>query len=216
MTIILCSILLILAVILLTPVRARVSYQQGELEARLRYGPLNILLFPLKKPEKPEKKKKKPKKKKKKDGKKKTKAKINREQIFYTIEKLPPILGRALKRVGHRIVVTPLHVDVLIAGTDPVDTAVLYGRLATALSAGLPVLQRALRIREQEINLYPDFAGDQMQFAVDAGISIRPWDALVTGVCAGAGLVRWFLGFRKLATPPPKEEKKVETTGEAA
>ena len=207
--VILCGILLMLAGILLTPVRARVSYQQGKLEAGIRYGPIKLQLFPLKKSEKPKKDNKPPQKK----GEKKPRAKINREQIFYALEKLPPILGRALRRTGRRVTVTPLHANVLVAGIDPADTAILYGRLTTALAAGLPVLQRTLRIRNQEINLYLDFAGNQMDFAVDAGVSIRPWDVLVTGVCSGAELIKWFLGFRKLAAQPEEERK---TTGEAA
>lgn len=213
--IILCIVLLILAVILLTPVRVRVSYNQGELEARVRYGLIKLQLYP---PQKSAGQKKKKKKKKAKpepeEKKKKPKAKINREQIFYSLEKLPPVLGKALKRVGRRITITPLRVSLLVAGTDPADTASLYGRLSAALASGLPVLQRTVRIREQDIRLYPDFVGDRMDAAADVGISIRPWDVLVTGLCAGASLLKWLLGFRKLASPPPVEEEKEETGAE--
>lgn len=212
MWIILCTVLLILAVLLLAPVRVRASYRQGEAEVKLRYGPVKIRLFPMEKkpdkPKKPEKKKKKPAEKEK----KRAKAKINREQVFYAVEKLPPIFGRAVKRMRRRILIEPLHIEVLVAGTDPADTAALYGRLATALAAGLPVLQRTVRVREQDIRLYPDFAGNQMDFIADVGVSVRPWDVLAIGACAGAGLLKWFLGFRKLASPPPKEENDDETT----
>lgn len=226
--IILGTLALILAVVLLTPVRARVTYDRDGLTARIRYGPLKIQLYPRPVEEK-EKKEKKPKEKKAKkektEKKKKTKAKINREQIFYSLEKLPTVLGKALKRVGRRIVITPLQVYLLVAGTDPADTAQLYGRLTSALSGGLPVLQRTVRIREQDIRLYPDFSEERMQCTADVGVCIRPWDVLVIGVCAGVSLVRWFLGFRKLASPPPVEQEEdgapkadneSGTTGEAA
>ena len=89
---------------------------------------------------------------------------------------------------------------------------------------GLPVLQRTVRVREQDIRLYPDFAEERTRCEADVGVSIRPWDVLVIAVCAGASLVRWFLGFRKLASPPPAEKETADVkaehedgaTGEAA
>ena len=204
--IILGILALVLAVVALTPVHVRVTCDADGLTAGVRYGPLRLRLYPRPAGEK-EKKAAKPEKKKKEkpEKKKKPTAKINREQIFYSLEKLPPVLGRALERVGRRIVITPLQVYLLIAGTDPADTAQLYGRLTSALAGGLPVLQRTVRIREQDIRLYPDFTAERTQCAADVGVRIRPWDVLVIAVCAGAGLVRWFLGFRKLASPPPAE-----------
>lgn len=202
--IILGVLALALAAAALTPVHVRVSYDGDGLTVRARYGPL--LLYPRpaggkkKKETEPKEKKREKPEKKKKPG-----AKINREQIFYSLEKLPPVLGRALKRVGRRVTITPLRVYLLIAGTDPADTAQLYGRLTSALASGLPVLQRTVRIREQDIRLYPDFAAERTQCEADVGMRIRPWDVLVTGVCAGVSLIRWFLGFRKLASPPPAE-----------
>ena len=38
------------------------------------------------------------------------KAKISREQILYALEKLPPILGRALRRTGRSIQIGRAHV----------------------------------------------------------------------------------------------------------
>lgn len=213
--IILGILALVLAAVVLTPVRVRVTYDGAEITARVRYGPLKLQLYP--RPAKEKKKEEaKPKKEKKKkpEKEKKPKAKINREQIFYSLEKLPPVLGKALKRVGRRVILTPVQVYLLIAGTDPADTAQLYGRLAAALSNGLPVLQRTVRIREQDIRLYPDFAAERMQCAADVGVCIRPWDVLVIGVCAGASLLKWFLGFRKLAPAPPVESAEGAAEGE--
>ena len=205
--IILGILLLVFTVVLLTPVRVRAVYEKGGLTVRVRYGLMKLQLFPLEKKEpKSEKKKKSKPEKAKPENKRKPKAKINRQQILYTLEKLPPVLGKALRRVGRRVILSPLKVSLLVAGTDPADTAQLYGQLVAALANGLPVLQKAVHIREQDIRLYPDFAGSQMDCAADVGVSIRPWDALVIAVCAGASLVRWLLGFRKLASPPPAPE----------
>lgn len=218
--IILCVVAVLLAVIVLIPVQIRAAYDQGDISAFVRYGPLKIALYPRPKKEGEEskklKKEKKPKKKKESAAsaetaggdeapapeepeKKKKKLKINKDQIFYSLEKLPPILGRALKRTGKRIRIVPLKVHLLVAGTDPADTALLYGRLEAALAAGLPTLHQLVRIKEQDIQLFLDFQEEQMDCIADVGLTIRPWDVLVIALCAGAGALKWFIGFRKLA-----------------
>ena len=220
--IILCGVVLLLAVVLLIPAGVRFSYNQGDLALWVRYGPVRVQLYPRKKeeeekefpePEKEKKKKVKPKKE------KKPQAKINKEQILYSLEKLPPILGRALRRTGRRIHISPLKVHLLIACPDPADTALLYGKMEAALIAGLPVLHRLLRISEQDIRLFPDFAGEKMDAIAEVGVSVRPWDVLSIAVRAGGSLLIWLLGVTKLASPPVQEKKqslKQEAASEAA
>ena len=232
-TIILCIIgvlLLALVIVLCLPVHVRASYDQGEISAWVRYGPVKFQLFPParkeqkessgdaadesvpekeleKEPEKePEKKPKKAQKKKK----KKPRAKINREQIFYSLEALPPILLRALRRVGRRIRVEPLKLHILVAGADPADTALLYGRLEAVLAGVLPPIHHLLRIEEQDIQLFLDFTSNGMDCIADVGISLRPWDAVSVGIRAGGSLLKWFWRFRRLASPPPVEDEPAE------
>ena len=223
---VLAGILLALILLLQIPVRVRASYDQGDPALWVRFGPVKIQLFP--RPEKAEKepekegeesgKKPKKEKKEKKKKPKKPKAKINREQIFYALEKLPPILGRALRRTGKSIRIEPLKVWLLMAGNDPADTAVLYGRLEAALAAGLPVLRRVVRIKDEDVRLYLDFTEQKMDCIADVGIALRPWSLVTMGVRALASLIKWYLGFRKLASPPPpaepetKEKQKTDTS----
>jgi len=204
-------------------VGVRVVYDQGDLTVKVRFGPVKLQVLP--QPEKTEqaekKPKKEPKKKEKKEKPKKPKAKINREQIFFALEKLPPILGRALRRTGKSIRIEPLKVWLLAAGNDPADTALLYGQLEAALAAGLPVLRRVIRIKEEDIRLYLDFTEQQMDCIADVGIALRPWSLVTIGVRALASLVKWYFGFRKLASPPPPAEPETKEstksdTGEAA
>lgn len=234
----------LLAVIVLLPVQIRAVYDQGDVSASVHYGPVTISLYP--RPEKGEKEKEKPKKekksKKKKEEKKpspaaagetaggedrasteepekkRKKLKVNKEQILYSLEKLPPILGRALKRTGKRICIVPLKVHLLIAGTDPADTALLYGRLEAALAAGLPTLHQLVRIKEQDIRLFLDFQEEQMDCIADVGVTVRPWDVLVIALCAGAGALKWFIGFRKLAdkTSAPRDIPKKAAPADGA
>lgn len=206
---VLLTLLALLLVLLQIPVSVRFSYQDGAPEAALRYGPMRLSLFPGKKepvgdrPEEKKKPEKEPKPKKK--GRR-----INREQILYALETLPPILGRALRRTGRSIRIRPLKIYVLVAGYDPADTALLYGRLEAALHGGLPLLRQAVRISEEDVRLYLDFTKRQMDVIADVGVSLRPGSLAWVGLRAAASLVKWFLGFRKLASPPDKEEKSQE------
>lgn len=217
---VLCALLLLLAVILLIPARVRFSFDRGALELWVRFGPVKLRLFPKKEAEETASRGKKAKKAKKErpEKEKKPGAKINREQIFYSLETLPPILGRALRRTGRRIRIEPLKLHLLVAGGDPAGTAELYGRLEALLAAGLPVLHRTLHIREQDIRLFLDFQEERMDCIADVGAALRPWDLVSVGVRAGGSLLKWFLGFRKLASPPPApEESEVKAqAGEAA
>ena len=217
---VLAALLLALLLILQIPVRVRAAYDQGDLSLRVRFGPVKVQLFP--RPEEPEEAEKKPRKEKKEkkpkeEKPKKPRAKINREQIFYALETLPPILGRALKRTGKSIRIEPLKIWLLAAGYDPADTALLYGRLEAALAAGLPVLRQAVRIKDEDVRLYLDFTERQMDCIADVGIALRPWSLVTIGVRALASLVKWYLGFRKLASPPPPAEpEKKEAASDAA
>ena len=220
-----CVIIFILALILLIPARVCVSYDRGVLTASVRYGPLSIALYP-----RPEKKaddavlqKEKVPSEPVPTGesapavqKEKKKFSINADQILYSLEKLPPILGRALKRVGRRIRIEPLKIHLLVAGTDPADTARLYGKLQASLAGGLPILHRMVRIREQDIQLFLDFQEEKPDFIAEVGISIRLWDVLVIALRAGFSLLGWFLGFRRLADKPSAVQKEKSPSGAEA
>lgn len=226
--IVLLIILGLLLTVLLTPAGVRFTYDQGEMSLDVRFGPIRRRIFPGKeKPEKPEKEKKpgkkrqkppKGEKEKKEEKEKPPKAKISREQILYALEKLPPILGRALGGTRRRVRIKPLKVHLLVAGPDPADTAVLYGKLEAALLAFLPVLRRAVHIRDEDIRLFLDFSQEQMDCIAELGAALRPWDLLAVGGRAGISLLRWFQGFRRLASPAPAKEPEAPSkdAGEAA
>lgn len=215
-------ILFLLAVALLIPARLSASYEDGAFTASVRYGPLRIPLYP--RPEKSAKDVPLQKEAAPVEGvvtpaagqAAKKKFSVNADQILYSLETLPPILGRALKRVGKRIRIEPLKIHLLVAGTDPADTARLYGKLQAALAGGLPVLHRMVRIREQDIRLFLDFQEEELDCIADVGISLRPWDVLVIGLCAGASAFKWFLGFRKLADEPPEVDPAADITKNTA
>ncbi len=211
---ILLALLALLLLILFVPAHVLFSYDRGELALGVRFGPVSRPLYPSveKKPRK--KKAEKPKEEKPKEEKpeeekkKKKKFSVNLDQILYTLETLPPILGRALRRTVRRIRISPLKVWLLVAGTDPADTATLYGKLQAALGAGMPALHRLVRISDQDVRLFVDFQETKPDCIAEVGLSIRVWDLLVVAACAGASGIKWFLGFRKLASAPDHSSGK--------
>jgi len=213
----LCAILALLLVALLIPAYVRVSYEQGEPSVIAKYAWLTIPIYPRESKEAAqEPTEKETSGKEQKETPSRQKSGINWEQIQYSLDTLPPVLLKALKRTGRRIRIEPLKVHVLIATADPADTAILYGKIHAVLAAALPTLHRLVRIREQDIQLFPDFCENEMDFIVDAGIGIRPWDLLAIGLCALGGIFKWFLGFRKRATKfPETNDNNVETTAHA-
>ncbi len=209
-------LLLLILLLSLIPAHIFVDYEAGELSLRVSYGPVKRVLYPVEKTEEAKKKPKKPRKSKKaksdqqkeQEGSVKKKRSLNLDQILCCLEDLPPILGRALRRVGRRIRVQPFFLHVLVAGQDPAATATLYGRLTAALWAFCPAVARVVHVRDADVRLFVDFRRAQPDCIAHVGVSLRLWDLLVTAVCAGASGLKWLLRFRRLASPPQAEEKK--------
>lgn len=207
-------ILLLLCLVLFTPILVRAIWEEG-LRVRLRVGPVKLQVYPPKKEEKGDKPPKKKKASEKKDtGEKPAKKRksITAEQILYLLEALPPILGRALRRVGRRVRIGPLKVWLLLSAEDPADTALLYGRVEAALMAALPILHRHLAIRDQDIRIYPDFEGNGTDWRLDVGVSIRLWDVLVIGLCAGGSGLKALIGMKRLGAKNAAGETKTKET----
>ena len=222
---ILGALLLMLAALLAVTAQIRAVYDQGEASLWVQYGPLKLQIYPPKPPKTEEseapKKGKKPRTPKKEKNAEYTpekgKLSISAEQILYALETLPPILGRALDRTRRSIRVRPLKIHLLIAGGDPAGTALLYGRAQAALAAGMPFLRQAVHIREEDIRLFLDFQRTQPDCTADIGVSMRCWTAAGIFLRAGGSLVKWILGFRKLAPPSRKKpaEEKQQNAGAA-
>ena len=213
--ILLGSLILLLAAILLfllIPVSIRISYEDKKFLVRFSYASWKKTFFPVE--EKNEEQaaditEKEPKPQKE----ARPKAKPNLQQISYSLDVLPGVLLRALRRTMRRIRIKPLKIHILIALGDPADTALLYGKLSGVLNATLPLLHRAVRIEDQDIQLFPDFSREEMDCILDVGVRIRPLDILIVAVLALGGIIKWYSGYKKLAdkTDTAKKSKKNST-----
>ena len=207
----------LLLTLLLIPVYILVRYDDGEFQLLLKYSKLTVPIYPtdkgedVKKAAEAEPPATEPTEK---PG--KEKSKVNREQILYSIDTLPRLLLKALRRTGKRLRIMPLKFHLLVATGDPADTAVLYGKIEGALAAFLPALHRTVRIREQDIQVIPDFCEDRMDCIVNVGIGMRPCHLLTIAFCALGGILKWYIGFKKRATKVPTSSKAtVDTTAKA-
>ncbi len=178
----LAGILLFVFVLLLLPVHTRVRYD-GKIQVWCGLGPVNLRLFPMKKKSKSEKEKaqvaeKKAAKKAKKPKKAKSKQKLTLEVLCQYIR-----LGvEALGMMRRRLVIRDLTCHLKVAGKDAAAAALLYGRVAAAVSALYPVLERNLRLKHTDIAVDVDFESDKMDVAADLSIAACPLRLLVAGV----------------------------------
>ena len=207
---------LFLLIALRIPAYVRISYEQGQLCSFIKYAWMTIPLYPKKKEESRKTQEEVPPEEKTPEKEAKQKKKINRDQILYTLDTLPSVVLKAIKRFGKRIRIEPLKIHVLVATSDPADTAILYGKIQSVLAAILPILHQHIKIREQDIQLFTDFCEEDMDCIVDAGIGIAPGDVLLIAFGALGGMMKWLIGFRKRATKEPSvTENNRDTTAQA-
>ena len=199
----------VLLVLALIPLGIRVRYDSGGFVARVIVGPVKFTVFPMKK------RKKKPKKEKtaeKTEKQEETVASDAEEtkpqeetkteapaQTGGSLEKFLPWIRLGLDFLGifrRKIRLDNLHLHVILAGDDPCDLAVNYGRAWAAIGNLMPSLERLFVIRKRDIQVSCDFAGTEIKIAAKGDITITLGRTLCLGVVYGIRALKIFL--RKL------------------
>lgn len=157
--------LAVLVGIAILPVGIRGVYRESTAGVWLLVGPLRFRLYPVKPKE--EKKTAQPKKKvtsssEKKGGKLQSFLPVARTVLDF------------LNQLRKKIVVKNLELKVILAGDDPCDLAVNYGRAWAALGSLMPQLDRVLTIRKKDIEVESDFTAESIcvYAKVDVMVSI--------------------------------------------
>lgn len=180
------------------PLGIRVSYGEAGFEARVIAGPVKITLFPRKK------RKKKPKNA---DSSEKTTeetTKVSSEkkrpktettdkdepgmQSGGSLERFVPWIRLALDFLGalqRKIRLDNLYLHVVLAGDDPCDLAVNYGRAWAAVGDLLPKLERVFVIGKRDIQVNCDFAAEKITVAARGDMRITLGRTLCLGVIYG-------------------------------
>ena len=202
-------VLAVILLLLLTKVGIHVRYGD-ELALSAKVGVLRIKILPAKKKKSKEKKpkEKKPRTKKKKpkaaEGHEKKKQKLTLEDIMDIVK-----LGlKALERFGGALRLDRLHLHICVAKDDPYDTVAQYGYLNAALGAGLPLLHRAFKIKDEHITTAFRFDTTETALQCEVIATFRIGAILRIVLCAGGGFLVWLIRRKRRAKALEKAEKK--------
>ena len=180
------------------PLGLRVSYGEAGFEARFIAGPVKITLFPRKK------RKKKPKTtdSSEKTTEETTKAPSEKKrpktettekdepgmQSGGSLERFVPWIRLGLDFLGalqRKIRLDNLYLHVVLAGDDPCDLAVNYGRAWAVVGDLLPKLERVFVIGKRDIQVNCDFAAEKITVAARGDMTITLGRTLCLGVIYG-------------------------------
>ena len=189
--------LVVLVAVGLIPLGALVRYDQDGLKIKLVAGVLRFTIYPL-----PERKTKKPKKEKKKQPPKQQAApkpqqeekKGGRLQDFYPFLQLGL---RFMKELRSKLCINHLVLRLTLAGDDPCDLAVAYGRTWAALGSLIPVLERFFNIRKRTIDVQCDFNGEDILLETQAELTLRIYQLVQMTAVYGYLVIKEFLQMKK-------------------
>ncbi len=198
------GILFLLAVL---PLGVKLCYDEAGLVIKVIAGPLRIPVFPLPKKEKKEKKKKSetptapaeenlpkppqpPKQKKKQE-----KAPKGGSLLDFL-----PLVKLALDFLGDfrkKLRLEDLYLRLIMAGGDPCDLAVNYGRAWAAMGNLMPQLERLFVIKKRDIEVECDFTASQTLVIVRADVTITLGRLLALLAVYGFRGLKEFLKIKK-------------------
>ena len=228
----------ILVGILILPIGVSALYDSQGFRARVIIGFIRFTIFPMKKKEKKEEKKKQdtppkaaeqetPKEEPTKEPTKpantevpKKKPAPKKEDPGGSLLDFLPLVKLALKFVGEFFGKT-LHIDVLylkvtMAGGDPCDLAVNYGKAWAALGNLWPKLDDLMTIKKRDVQLQCNFEGDETLVNARVDITLTLGRVLGLAICYGVrivwNLVKILLKRKKTAEEEENRRKEILNT----
>lgn len=196
-----------LVVLALLPLGIRGSYDQTGFTVRVIAGPVKITLFPRKN----RKRKQKTADSSEKTAEETTKASSEKKrpktekdeprmQSGGSLERLLPWIRLALDFLGalrRKIRLDNLYLHVVLAGDDPCDLAVNYGRAWAAVGDLLPKLERIFVIRKRDIQVGCDFAAEKITVAARGDMTMTLGRTLCLGTIYGIRALKIFLTMKR-------------------
>ena len=203
------AILFLLAIL---PLGASVLYDEDGLRVRIVAGPLKIQVFPLKKKPPKDKtgKQSAPKEKTKKENKEKKPQKPAAEEKAEKSAPKPHIGGSwtdflplvrvaldLLNDLRRKLRVNYLRLHLTMAGDDPCDLAISYGRMNASLAGLLTQLERFLVIKKRDVHVDCDFTASQTVILARLDLTITLGRILSIAVVYGVRALITFLRIPK-------------------
>ena len=199
------AIVLILAVL---PLGVRVRYNSAGLILRVIAGPLKITVFPRKK--KPKKQKVKQKKPKEEQNAEPSasedkppqppEAQPEQKEKGGSIARFLPFIKLGLKFLGdfrRKLRLDNLYVRLILAGDDPCDLAVNYGRIWAAVGTLMPQLERLFVIKKRDIQVECDFTASETCVVAHLDITITLGRLLALALVYGVRVLIEFLSMKR-------------------
>lgn len=199
------AFLLALAIL---PLGIHVRYNEAGFLLRVIAGPLKITVFPRKK--KPKKQKA---KQKKQNAEKSPESTDSGDTPPQPPKPLPepkekggsltcflPLVRLGLKFLGdfrRKLRVDNLCLRLILAGDDPCDLAVNYGRVWAAASNLLPQLERLFVIKKRDIQVECDFTAEEISVIAHVDITITLGRLLTLAVVYGIRVLFEFLSMKR-------------------
>lgn len=198
----------ILTALAILPLGVSAQYDSGGALVRLILGPVKLILYP--RLHSPPKKEKKPKEKKQEE---KTSEKETQEASTPVKKKeasgdpqggdwkdFLPLFRVAMDFLGNfrrKLRVRDLEMKLILAGDDPCDLAVNYGRAWAALGNLMPKLERFLVIRKRNLEVECDFTSEKTLVFVRLELTITLGRLLGLAVVYGIRGLREYLKISK-------------------
>lgn len=191
----------IAALLAVLPLGVRVRYDCDGAVVKVLAGPVRILIYPRPKKEKPKKEGKKlaEKKPKQKTGKSAAEA-SEKKKSGGSLTDFLPLVKLALELLNdfrRKLRVDYLELKLVLAGDDPCDLAVNYGRAWAALGNLLPRLERVLVIRKRDLNVECDFTADSTLVTAGLDITITLGRLMALALRYGIRALKEYLSISK-------------------
>ena len=196
-------IFLAIAILLaILPLGASVLYDEDGPRVRVLAGPVKIQVFPMKKKPKKDKTKK---EKSKKERKKSAQAGVEQKPFpkpktggsWTDFLPLVQVALDLLNDLRRKLRVNELKLHLTMAGDDPCDLAINYGRMNASLAALIAQLERVLVIKKRDVHIDCDFTASETVILARLDLTITLGRILSIAVRYGVRGLTTFLKIKK-------------------
>ena len=195
----------ILVLLAILPLGAAVRYQEQGFSLKIIAGPVRIPIIPGKKKDPEAEKQKIEEKKKAKAAKAKSRgnakaAKTEKKEKGGPITDFLPIVKTVLELLNSfrkKLRIKRLDLKLILAGDDPCDLGINYGRANAAMGNLLPQLERCFVIKKRNIAVECDFEATQTVILARADLTITLGALLALLVRYGIRTAKQYLAIQK-------------------
>ena len=189
----------VLALLAVLPLGVTAIYSEDGPVARLIVGPIRVQVYPTKGKKDKEEKEKEEKDAKPKTAKGKTEKKADTKKggSFRDFLPLVKLLMELLGDFRRKLRVKRLELRLIMAGDDPSNLAINYGKAWAALGNLMPQLERVFVIKKRDVEVECDFTSNKTLIFARLDLTITLGRLLSLGVYHGVRILRQYLTIMK-------------------